>query len=111
MMQNSTENNKGARRQDTILKINGEFIIRDFNGTIYAIASGDGMQDFKGEVRLNATARLLWGKLAESCTKDDLTDCLLENYEIDRATAQADVDRFITAMKNAHLIIEQKEIG
>jgi len=53
---------------------------------------------------LNGSGALLWRRLAESATRDELVGALLEAYEVDRPTAAADTDAFLAALSEQGLL-------
>jgi coenzyme PQQ synthesis protein D (PqqD) len=52
----------------------------------------------------NPTGLLLWEALAAGATRDDLASRLVETYGIDRERAEADVDRFLEALRTRGLL-------
>ncbi|MBQ8850779.1 MAG: PqqD family protein, partial [Clostridia bacterium] len=50
------------------------------------------------------TGRFLWDKLAEGCEKEELVSAILAEYDIDRATAESDIDRFTETLKGANIL-------
>jgi hypothetical protein len=53
---------------------------------------------------LNGSGALLWRRLADSATRDQLVDVLLATYEVDHATAAADTDEFLAALSEQGLL-------
>ena len=47
---------------------------------------------------LNGSGALLWRLLATNVTRDELVEALLETYEVDHPTAEADTDAFLAAL-------------
>ncbi|MCD7754314.1 MAG: PqqD family protein [Clostridiales bacterium] len=47
---------------------------------------------------------MLVKKLQEGCEFDDLVDCLLSEYEVDREQAEQDVARFLDKLKERGLL-------
>jgi hypothetical protein len=54
----------------------------------------------------NVAGSLLWRRLADGATRDELVAELVDAYGIDRSTAEADVDRFIVELSQAGLLEE-----
>lgn len=49
-------------------------------------------------VRLNSTGAFLWELLEKEAEKEELVAALLSEYEIDKETAETDVDRFLSIL-------------
>jgi len=54
----------------------------------------------------NDSGKLLWGRLADGATRDELVSCLVEAYGIDSERAGADVDRFVADLAARGLLAE-----
>jgi hypothetical protein len=52
----------------------------------------------------NQAGALLWQKLVEGTTQNELESLLTTEYGIDAATAEADVDRFLAELRSAGLL-------
>jgi Coenzyme PQQ synthesis protein D (PqqD) len=52
----------------------------------------------------NRSAAVLWPALVEGTTRDALADLLIANFEVDRASAESDVDRFLTVLADHGLL-------
>lgn len=59
---------------------------------------------FKGMVTLNDSGAFLWKQLEKDITKDELLEVMLQEYEIDRATAESDIDKFIYILKTSEIL-------
>ena len=55
------------------------------------ICVGKNIANFNGYVLLNGTAAFLWEKLDQPRTLDQLTDQLLETFEVSREQARMDI--------------------
>lgn len=63
----------------------------------------------KGMVTLSESGLLLWQRLQTDCTREDLVSALLAEYEVDRATAAADVDAFLAQMETVGILVKGAE--
>lgn len=81
------------------MKIKKGFIIRKVGGQSVAVAIGEMSKTFNGMIRLNETGKFLWDALSKGAEEDDLVSKILEEYEIDEATARADVKAFVEKLK------------
>jgi coenzyme PQQ synthesis protein D (PqqD) len=52
----------------------------------------------------NAAGTVLWQALAEGATRDELVRLILAEFDVDEATAGADVDRFLADLEARDLL-------
>ncbi len=86
------------------MKIKEGFILREVAGSFIVVAVGDRVKDFNGIINLNETGAFLWNKLAEGTDRETLLNALLEEYDVEKVTAEKDVDGFIAKLKEAGLL-------
>ena len=74
----------------------------------FLVAEGIENIDFSNLIVLNESSAFLWQSVAENeeFTADTLVTRLLEEYNIDEATARADVNALIEQMVQAGVIAE-----
>lgn len=83
------------------MKIKENFILRNVADTWIVVALGETAVDFSGMLKLNETGALLWKALEKGAETEDLVDALCGEYAVDRETARADVEEFLSVLKNA----------
>ena len=88
------------------MKIADGFAVREVAGKSVAIAVGGKAASLGGMIALNETGKRLFSLLTEGTTEEKMADALIAEYEIDRATAVADVAVFLAPLKDAKLIEE-----
>lgn len=88
------------------MKIREGFVLRRVMGQAMLIAVGDVSREFNGMIKLNDTAADLWQWLADGADEQSLITRLQEEYEVDAATAAADVARFVENLKTQGLLVE-----
>lgn len=80
------------------MKLKNGFVLREVAGeTVVVPVEAD--LNFNGMITLNETAKVLWGVLENETTFEELVDAILAEFDVDRATAQNDVDLFIQKLK------------
>ena len=87
------------------MKLKEGFVIRKVADSYVVVAVGAEAKKHNVMITLNETGALLWEKLSEGAEKSDLVNAILEVYDIDEATALADVERFIEKVNSEGLII------
>ena len=71
------------------------FIVRKIGDQIMAVPIGTQTSEIHGMIALSESGELLWKLLSDGADKEILINALLEEYEIDRETAEKDTQRFI----------------
>ena len=80
------------------MKLKNGFVLREVAGeTVVVPVEAD--LNFNGMITLNEAAKVLWGVLEKETTAEELVDAILAEFDVDRATAQGDVDAFIQKLK------------
>jgi hypothetical protein len=79
------------RQQDLAWReVEDEVIVLDTKGSLYA--------------SINRSGRLLWLRLGEGASLEQLTDVLVESYGMDRAAAAADAEAFVSSLRTQELL-------
>ena len=69
------------------------------------VAVGRQTLDFKGLIKLNETGAFLWEQLQAESTTEELLTAMQAEYDVEAATASADIEAFVTALRNAELLV------
>ena len=91
------------------MRIAKEFILRDIAGECVLVPTGATTQEFNGLITMTDTARFIWENMEKTDSMDELVKLLLEEYEIDEATAKQDVKGFIDELLKHGLVECTKE--
>ena len=86
------------------MKIKNTFALRNISGSWVALPLGDAIVDFTGMLTLNESGVMLWRMLEVGCTRENLTEALLSEYEVTYDEARADVDAFIAKLEQVGCI-------
>ncbi len=86
------------------MKIKNGFLLRQVGEQNVVVAVGEESRNFNGIIRLNETGRFLWENLQQDIPEKELVRIMLLEYDIDGATAEADVHNFIETLKEADLL-------
>ncbi len=87
------------------MKRSSEFLMRDVAGSLVIVPVGTAVSTFPGMITLNAVGAYIWELLESEQTIDSLVQALVERYEVDTATATADVEAFVAKMKSTGAIV------
>lgn len=86
------------------MKIDKEFILREIAGDYILVPVGKTALDFNGLITVNEIGAFLWEKMQGETTVDELTKCVLDEYEVEEATAHADVEEFVQTLLAAGIV-------
>lgn len=77
------------------MKIKNGFVVREVGGENVVVPVGEMSKVFHGMINLNETGAFLWKFFSEEHTIDEGVAALLEEYDVDEATARVDVEKFV----------------
>ena len=81
-------------------------MLREVCGEKVIVGEGLGAIDFGKLLSINDTAAWIWNQTGEQgdFTVDSIAAALCEEYDVDPATARADVDRILTQWKELGVV-------
>lgn len=85
--------------------VNG-FCIRKILDETVAIPTQEAAHRLSGLVSMNETGEFLFQLLQTRQTEESLVEAMLENYEIDKETAEKDVKAFLKILTENNLLDE-----
>ncbi len=88
------------------MKIKENFMLRKVADCYVVVPIGAAVAQFNGMINLNEAGAFLWQQLENETTIDAVVAAMLQQYEVDEATAKADVEKFISQLREASLIEE-----
>ena len=86
------------------MKVKNNFALRNIAGTTAVFPLGDNIINFTGMLTLNESGVILWNLLERGCTKEDLVNALLKEYDVSNDVALADVEAFISRLSEVGCI-------
>ena len=81
------------------MKIKDGFILRKIADQYMAVPVGARTREIHGLIAMNETAAFLWERMDKDCTENELSQALLDTYEIDEDKANEVVQRFVDMLK------------
>ncbi|MDO4747544.1 MAG: PqqD family protein [Eubacteriales bacterium] len=90
------------------MRVLSGFIVREVAGETIAIPSGDAAKSLSGLLALNESGKLLFELLQSEQTETSLVEALLNEFDIDFATAQADVAEFLEILRSSGVLVESE---
>ena len=88
------------------MKIKEGYLLREVAGSNIVVPVGSGNMDFSGVITLNEVGSFIWKQLDKDTTKEEVLNNLLAEYDVDKATAESDIDEFINKLKGAELLAD-----
>ena len=79
------------------------YILRDIAGESILVSIGQGVADFCVVV-LNESAKILWTTLLGGATTEDLTEALVQVFQVSPAQAQADVEETLSILMERGMV-------
>ena len=86
------------------MKITKEFVMRKVVDECVLIPVGDTALHFNGLISLNPVAEVIWNKLQQDTTREDLLAAILEEFDVSPEQASADLDDFLALLRKNELM-------
>ena len=93
--------------EDRDMKARTDFVLRTVVDEYILMPTGNTIGKFKGTVLLNEVSAFVWEKLQNPMSKEDLLKAILEEYEVDKATASADLDALLETLRGYGVIEDE----
>ena len=88
------------------MKISNLFVLRSIAGEHLLIPTGSAASKVQGLISLNETGALLYSKLSEGCSREELVTALTAEYSVSPEEAAADVSEFLVQMTELGILTE-----
>lgn len=82
------------------------FVVRQIAGETIAIPAGPAARELSGLLALGGSGQFLFDLLQTEQTEDSLVKAMLDSYEVDEATARADVAEFVEVLRSSGVLVE-----
>ena len=89
------------------MKVSDEFILRNVAGDNLLIPTGSSALDVKGLILLSESGVLLYNKLKNGCTKEELVAALTAEYAVSEDEAARDTEAFLNQMRQLKMLVEE----
>ncbi|MBR2996003.1 MAG: PqqD family protein [Lachnospiraceae bacterium] len=88
------------------MKAKSGFVLREVVGEYILMPVGENIGHFNGTIIMNDVAALVWKKLQNPVSRDDLLAAILDEFSIWEDVAAADLDKLLEKLKNYGVIEE-----
>ncbi len=86
------------------MKIKDNYVLTKVVDSYIAVPVGSGNVDLNTIISLNETGAFIWNLMKEDIEKEAVIEAMLNEYDVSREQAEADVDKFISQVKEADLL-------
>ena len=86
------------------MKRKADFMLQNVGGEWLLVPLGAQVVDMNGLVMLNDTSACVWEMLEQDRTEEELACAITERFEVDSATACADVHTFLAEIAGMGLL-------
>ena len=86
------------------MKIQKEFVLREIAGDYVIIPTGKTALTFNGLITVNEVGAELWKMLQSDVTFEDLTQGILDIYDVDEETAKEDIREFLDTLEKGGVL-------
>ena len=88
------------------MQISDQYMLRQVADEYLVIPVGEAALKVRGLIALSESGSLLYRRLQEGASEEELVRALLDEYDIDAGTARADTRSFLEQMRRMGILIE-----
>ena len=89
------------------MKLKGESVLREVVGEIIVIPVGKTALNFNGMICINGVSAEIWKGLQEEKTKEEILENILQEFDVSREEATADLDVFLHQLRENNLLEDE----
>ena len=86
------------------MKLKMDFILRDIVWETVLVPINESTSSFNGLITVNELGKFIWENIESSNDEDELLQRILDEYEVDKDVAKADLDEFLGKLKAVDII-------
>lgn len=81
------------------MQLKNNYVVREIMGETILVPVGDHLLEFNGLITLNELGVFILKAVPEVDNEEQIVDRILEEYDVDRETASADVAEFLDKLR------------
>ena len=89
------------------MKIKDGFVLRKIADQYMAVPVGTRAKELHGLIGLNETGAFIWERLSKNQTPEEIAKDLYEEYEVEKVSAMASVQRFLKKLQTEGILIDE----
>ena len=86
------------------MKIKDGLMLCQVGEDYVVLANADVQMQIRGLTTINETGAFIWNALQEDRSEADVVDMMLQEFDVDRATAERDVAEFCALLKRCDFL-------
>jgi len=86
------------------MKIKEGYILKQMGGRPVGIYVGDEPDALVGMIQMNDMGAFVWQLLEQETTREQVLQAILDRYDVDAATAGADLDGILSLLKKENIL-------
>ena len=86
------------------MEIKKKVFLRTVSGMDMLIPVGDTVKDYNGIFTLSPTAATAFRAIEKGCDKDGIINAVLDEFDVDRETAEKDVEEFLNMLRQYGIV-------
>ncbi len=86
------------------MKIKEGYMMRKVAGNCVVVPMGDEVTNFNGMINLNETGEVIFENLQKGCTKEELVEAMLKEFDAPREVIERDVDMFMEKLEKVGIL-------
>ena len=86
------------------MELKKKFVLRNIVGETILVPIGQNNEAFTGLIAINELGKFIWENIESAKDEEELLQRILDEYEVDRDVAKADLDEFLGKLKVVDII-------
>ncbi|MFR1912725.1 MAG: PqqD family protein [Intestinibacter bartlettii] len=86
------------------MELKKKFVLRNIVGETILVPIGQNNEAFNGLISINELGKFIWENIESAKDKEELLQRILDEYEVDKDIAKADLDEFLGKLKAVDII-------
>ena len=86
------------------MKLKKQFVLREIVGEAVLLPIGESAARFNGLLTVSELGKFIWENIESAKDKEELLQRILDEYEVDRDVAKADLDEFLDILRKNEIV-------
>ena len=86
------------------MELKKKFVLRNIVGETILVPIGQNNEAFNGLISINELGKFIWENIESAKDKEELLQRILDEYEVDRDVAKADLDEFLDILRKNEIV-------